>query len=85
MFEEILSVFAFYVISALVLIFTYHQVCLTKGKNCLIILGRLVQVDGKKMNVYVTGQSGAGLFEWSTTSPFLTLRPSIQIEERLST
>ena len=42
----------FTIISALVLIFTYHQICLTKEQKMLDKpVGRLVQVDGKNMNV----------------------------------
>ena len=68
----------FTIISALVLIFTYHQICLTKEQKLLDNpSGHLVQVDGKKMNVYVTGQgiktlvflAGGG-----TTSPILDFK-----------
>ena len=68
----------FTVISALVLIFTYHQICLTKEQKLLDNpSGRLVQVDGKKMNVYVTGQGDKTLVFLAgggTTSPILDFR-----------
>ncbi|RSJ77881.1 haloalkane dehalogenase [Streptococcus cristatus] len=68
----------FTIISALVLIFTYHQICLTKEQKLLDKpVGRLVQVDGKNMNVYVTGQGEQTLVFLAgggTTSPILDFK-----------
>ena len=80
----------FTIISALVLIFTYHQICLTKEQKLLDTpSGRLVQVDGKKMNVYVTGQGDKTLVFLAgggTTSPILdfkTLYSRLEQEYRI--
>lgn len=66
------------IITTLVFIFTYHQICLTKEQKLLDNpSGRLVQVDGKKMNVYVTGQGEQTLIFLAgggTTSPILDFR-----------
>lgn len=66
------------IITTLVFIFTYHQICLTKEQKLLDKpAGRLVQVDGKNMNVYVTGQGEKTLVFLAgggTTSPILDFK-----------
>lgn len=66
------------IITTLVFIFTYHQVCLNNEQKLLDNpQGRLVQVDGKKMNVYVTGQGKSTLVFLAgggTTSPILDFK-----------
>ena len=68
----------FTIISALVLIFTYHRICLTNEQKLLDNpSGRLLQVDGKKMNVYVSGQGDKTLVFLAgggTTSPILDFK-----------
>ena len=58
--------------------FTYHQIRLTKEQKFLDKpVGRLVQVDGKNMNVYVTGQGEQTLVFLAgggTTSPILDFK-----------
>ena len=66
------------IITTLVFIFTYHQLCLNNEQKLLDNpQGRLVQVDGKKMNVYVTGQGKSTLVFLAgggTTSPILDFK-----------
>ena len=66
------------IITTLVFIFTYHQLCLNNEQKLLDNpQGRLVQVDGKKMNVYVTGQGEKTLVFLAgggTTSPILDFK-----------
>ena len=68
----------FTIISALALIFTYHRICLTKEQKLLDKpAGRQVQVDGKNMNVYVSGQGEQMLVFLAgggTTSPILDFK-----------
>ena len=70
------------IISTLVYIFTYHQVCLNSEQKLLDNpQGRLVQVGSKNMNVYVTGQGEKTLVFWRAVvqrPPFSTLRLFIQ-------
>ena len=77
-FKKFFLCLLFSIISALVLIFTYHQICLTKEQKFLDKpAGRLVQVDGKNMNVYVTGQGEQTLVFLAgggTTSPILDFK-----------
>ena len=77
-FKKFFLCLLFTIISVLVLIFTYHQICLTKEQKLLDNpSGRLVQVDGKKMNVYVTGQGEQTLVFLAgggTTSPILDFK-----------
>ena len=78
------------IISTLVYIFTYHQVCLNSEQKLLDNpQGRLVQVGSKNMNVYVTGQGEKTLVFLAgggTTSPILdfkTLYSKLEQDHRI--
>lgn len=74
---KILLIIIMVIVAVLAVIYINHRICLKKEKELLTPLGKIVEVDGHKMNVYVEGSGDQTLVFMSgggTCSPILDFK-----------
>ena len=74
---KILLIIAAILFIALIMIYINHRICLSKEKELLVPIGKMVEVDGHKMSVYVEGNGDKTLVFMSgggTCSPILDFK-----------